>query len=291
MTHETLPDDLAIANPLCLSDLVHSGAMVGEPRTGGKRYWTGHEEKVLREHFPTGGPAACMARLPGRSAGAIYQHANMLGLGSKKPQGGPRGPRWTTNDSIDAIIKRAYAADTSKGAVNALARRIGRPRWWVSKRAVALGIVPPRSKEPVWTEAELELVANHAHKDPRTIRTILKRHGYTRTATAIVVKVKREGIDRTDPDHMTATQLAGVMGIDRNTVARWIEKGWLKAVRRGTARVEAQGGDQWWIKRRDVARFVVDNAAAVDIRKVEKFWFVDLLAQHGGSPRAQGQVA
>jgi hypothetical protein len=31
----------------------------------------------------------------------------------------------------------------------------------------------------------------------------------------------------------------------------------------------------------DIARFVVDNVAAVDIRKVDKFWFVDLLAQRG----------
>ncbi|KKK66329.1 hypothetical protein LCGC14_2965200 [marine sediment metagenome] len=55
-------------------------------------------------------------------------------------------------------------------------------------------------------------------------------------------------------------------------------KGWLKVDRRGTERTPVQGGDMWWIRYAEVRRFVVDNAVAVDIRKVDKFWFIDLLA-------------
>lgn len=281
----------ASAEPLCLSDLVHSGAMVGEQRTGARRFWTGREERLLREHFPAGGLAACLPHLVGRSAGSIYQRANALGLVSPAAKKTPRGERWATSDGIDAIIRRGYAADTHKGAVADLARRLGRPRWWVSKRAVKLGLVPPRRKEPVWSAVELDLIDRHAHKDPATIRAILRKRGFTRTATAIVVKLKREGADRADPDHLTATGLATVMGVDAKVVTRWIDKGWLRAARRGTGRVSVQGGDQWWIHRRDVARFVVGNAAAVDIRKVDKDWFIDLLAEHGRPAHMRADAA
>lgn len=72
------------------------------------------------------------------------------------------------------------------------------------------------------------------------------------------------------------------MGVDAKVVTGWITKGWLKAQRRGTDRTEAQGGDQWWIHRRDVRTFIIQNAAAVDLRKiVDKEWFVDLLANGG----------
>jgi hypothetical protein len=62
-------------------------------------------------------------------------------------------------------------------------------------------------------------------------------------------------------------------------VTGWVNKGWLRAARRGTERTPQQGGDEHWIHMRDVRRFVIDNVAAVDFRKVDKFWLVDLLAQ------------
>jgi hypothetical protein len=48
---------------------------------------------------------------------------------------------------------------------------------------------------------------------------MLKTEGFDRTETAIIVKLKRLGADRTDPHHLNANQLAGVMGVDRKTIA------------------------------------------------------------------------
>lgn len=282
---------VTIAEPLCLKDFLASGAIVGEPRQGSRRFWTGREEKILREQFTASGLAGCLPVLPGRSAAAIYNHAGKLGLVSPQARIAPHGPRWSTSEHIDSFIRREYPANCEKGAVEALARRLGRPRWWVSKRAVKLGLVPPRRKEPTWSAREVELLSEHAHKSAAALRAILKRNGFSRTVTAVMVRLKREGFDRTDPHRLTARQLGEVMGVDGKTVTRWIDKGWLRAKHRGTDRVAAQGGDQWWIHRRDVARFVVDNVAMVDIRKVEKFWFVDLLAEYGGAGRAREEDA
>lgn len=253
--------------------------MVGERRQGSRRFWTGREEKLMRQHYPTGGVPECLPLLTGRSASSIYNRAGTMGL--RQPDKTGRivdRQHWTSNEHIDALIRRTYAADTTRNAIARLAKSCNRPRWWVSKRAMKLGLVQPRFKQPAWTEPEEALILDHAHKAPGTLRKLLARHGFERTETAITVKLKRMGADRTDPDHFTAHALAGVMGVDGKTVTGWIVKGWLKAIKRGTERVAVQGGDEWWIHRRDIRRFIVENTAAVDIRKVEKFWFVDLLA-------------
>jgi hypothetical protein len=256
--------ELAVAAPL--------------PHPKSPRYfWTAREEKLLREHYPLGGLSACMAALPNRSSLSIYQRANALKLKSPKSSDVPRNA-WEASPVIDEQIRRGYQNGIDKGAINDLAKRVGRPRWWVSQRARKLGLVSPRFKEPQWSDAEVALIEKNAHKHPETLRKILLRHGYKRTATSVVVKLKRLGAERSDPDHYTAKGLAQCFGVDPATVSSWCEHGWLCATRRGTDRTPQQGGDMWWIRHKDVRRFVIENAARVDLRKVDKFWFIDLLA-------------
>lgn len=262
-----------------INDLLDTAPMHGAPRSGARRFWTTRELALLREHYPTGGVLACLPRLPGRSARAVYGMACKLrlpGPDTLRREGRPR-QRYSTSPQIDDAIRRGYPKATGVGAVVALAQAVGRPRWWVSRRAAALGLVAPRFRQPPWTDAEAEIVAGNAHRSPATIVRKLRRAGFERTETAVAVKVKRLGADTTDPDHWTARGFAAVMGVDSTTVSAWIAKGWLQAKRRGTERTAAQGGDQWWIHRKAARRFVLENLAAVDLRKVEKYAFVSLL--------------
>lgn len=243
--------------------------------------WTTREVTVVREHYPTGGVPACAPILPRRSYTAIHQMASKLGLLKTDRR---KFTRWTTDEHIDAAIRRTYIENPAKGAIDALAITLMRPRCWVSARARKLGLVQPRFKELPWTQVELDLIADNATKNNQTIARLLKRRGFNRTPTAIVVKLKRLHADRTDLDHYTGRGLADLMGVDSKTVTGWIHKGWLVAKRRGTDRVETQGGDQHWIHRRAVRRFITENTGAVDIRKVDKFWFIDLLTDKTAAP-------
>ena len=241
-----------------------------------RRYWTTKEERVLHALYPTGGPAAVKEKLPHRTLRAIYNRARSVGLVA--PGQPEMRQSWSTSPQIDDAIRRVYQSTPTDGAIDHLAMSCARPRWWVSRRAAALGLVTPRFKEPEWTCEELDLIEQYAHRSSVTIQRILARHGFKRTATAITVKLKRIGADRLDIDHYSATALAGMFGVDATTVSGWIERGWMKARRRGTERTPQQGGDMWWIGRKDVRRFVVENTARVDLRKItDKFWFVDLL--------------
>jgi hypothetical protein len=243
-----------------------------------RRFWTTREERALRESYAAGGVEAALAALPGRSASSIYNHANKLKLVAPATAALQRPrERWTSNEQIDLVIRRAYAAPPTKGGVNRLATTVGRPRCWVSTRARQLGLVAPRFKELPWSSAELEIVREKSWLSLAALKRKLARAGFARTETAIKVKLKRIGADRSDDDRCSARQLAELLGVVCATVTGWIDKGWLTASRIDGDRTLGSGRN-WSIHRRDVRRFIIDNTAAVDLRKVEKFWFVELLS-------------
>ena len=92
----------------------------------------------------------------------------------------------------------------------------------------------------------------------------------------IVLKLKRARC-RASLEGFSARSVANCLGVDDHFVTRAIEAGRLRATRRGTARKPAQGGDIWWIREKHLRAYIVDNIWEIDIRKVDKYWFVDLL--------------
>lgn len=239
----------------------------------GLNRWTPAENRVLREHYARGGTRACLALLPRRTAAAIsHQATHVLKLKA------PRGGRYLATPEVDAAIRRVYRGRIGKGQVADLARRLGYPGWWVKKRAVVLGLVRPRRKEPNWKAAELRIVDKRAHQDLRVIQDHLRRAGYRRSTTGIKIQIVRRGFETGDPHYLTASVLARICGGDIKTVTGWIGKGLLKARRRRTRRLARQGGDHWWIHKRDFRRFVYANAHLVDLRNVEPVLFLELLA-------------
>ncbi len=268
--------------PTGIRDLLDQNPIVGEQKRGARRIWTNKEVATLRATFPTGGVRACLSLLPGRSATSIYQRAAAENLRAPKGKAGASRQRWSGSPQIDAVIRRVYQSTPTKGDIKKLAVTLGRPLWWVCKRAAQLGLSTPRFRELPWSEAELEFVAGNSHKPADALSRMLKHRGFNRTATAITVRLKRLGTPtgkNADIDHYTANQLSKLFGNDRGQVMAWIVKGWLVAERRGTARTSAQGGDEYWIHRQAIRKFVIENTGAFDIRKVEKFWFVEMLTQ------------
>ena len=73
---------------------------------------------------------------------------------------------WRSSPQIDDRIKAAYPKATNKRDVLNLSKALNRPRWWVSKRAMKLGLVEPRFKELPWTKDEIEFIESRAHMSP-----------------------------------------------------------------------------------------------------------------------------
>jgi hypothetical protein len=144
----------------------------------------------------------------------------------------------------------------------------------VNRRARAIGLA--HTKEAYWSQTEEWVLQRWGHLTDAAIRTKLEKAGYKRSLTAVNLKVRRLRIKQ-NLDGYSANRLAEAFGIDRHIIARWIRLGYLRAERRGTARTEAQGGDMYWIRRDDVRTFILGNPEEVDLAKVEKIWFLDLI--------------
>jgi hypothetical protein len=185
--------------------------------------------------------------------------------------------KYIFTDQIDQLIRETYLNDPAaktRSGIRLLANKVGMPHWALKKRARELGLA--RTKEPPWSEPELELLARYAWMSDERIRLKLKSDGYARTVTAIHLKLKRMRFKH-DGSFYSANGLAQALGIDPHAVTRWIKSGHLKAKFRGTARGPQQNGDSYLIHEKDVRRFILEHPTEIDLRKVDQLWFLDLL--------------
>jgi|SRR5579871_5018855 len=176
----------------------------------------------------------------------------------------------------DSLIAEAYRAQRlgNRRAVSVASARLGWPPHAVSKRAGELGLV--RIKERRWSGEEESIIASFGHLTYTGIQQKLADAGFRRTCAAIAVKTTRLRI-KSNLDGYSATSLALAFGVDSHKVLGWISRGLIAANRRGTCRLPAQGGDSWWIPQREVKRFIMRYPEEVDLARVEKFWFLDLI--------------
>lgn len=241
--------------------------------------YTEQEDAFLTENYPRRGARWCADRLPGRTKQAIYDRARRLKLSR-----GAQPVRRQSTDFIDAIIRRYYTGERPRGFVNICSRQVGRDRSWVSRRAVDLGLVKSRDQRP-WTQEELEYVSGRPLVSLHNLSKRMARKGWRRTPGAIAEIRKTGLVETTDPAQFSAAGLAAAMGVTTKAVTNWIDRGLLKATRRGWEITSPIKGDGYTIHERDVAAFVIRYPAHVSLAKMEpnKFWFLDLLSRHAKS--------
>lgn len=237
--------------------------------------WTTTEHAVIRTHYAAGGINACAPLLPKRSRAAIYQQAGILGC---KSANRPAVRQSFSHDlHIDDQIRFAHRTTTNKGDMTALAERVNRPLWWVSRRARDLGLVTPRFSEPAWSAAELRIIDDTADKAPTASLRALKRAGYDRTLTAVIVKRKRLGI--AVPERLgiyTTGQVADLLGYERSTPAKWISQGYLRA----KMTPNSLGFGEASITDAQLREFIVKHPLRVDLRRLplgNRPWLIELL--------------
>ena len=189
-----------------------------------------------------------------------------------------RHPKYVHSLASDQAIRVAYRQlweTHDRRAIAITALRLGWPSWVVKKRAQALGLARTSDKKP-WMPEEEKLLLKIAHHSDAVISLKLREAGFHRTETAVHLKLKRERIRKT-LDGFSAHQLAEAFGVDGHKITRWIAAGILKAERREQARTPQQGGNAFWIRHADVKAFVFRYPEEIDLKTVEKSWFLDIL--------------
>lgn len=185
--------------------------------------------------------------------------------------------KYAFTPAMDDAIRTAYRLFLDQGdrkAIGSCATKLRFPKWAVTRRAAILGLA--RIKEPPWSDAEVALLERWGHLTAAVIQRKLKEAGFGRSVNGVHLKIKRERIKQ-NLDGYSATALALAFGIDSHKITYWINRKMLIASRRGTDRTASQGGDTFWITHTAARDFVLAYPDEVDLRKVDKWWFLDLV--------------
>lgn len=240
--------------------------------------WTAAERDALFEAWPRGGIKAARVVLPGRSDDSLKGKADALNLvivGRKKYT------RYEPSEFIDAAIKRAYLQ--GRPDLPALEKATGRPKGWLKYRAGVMGLRSQAVGRPecAWLAAEDAMIV--AGQDQGlTVTTIHKRlrnAGHQRSLNAVSCRIQNLGLCF-NRSWWTASQVAALLGMDVNSILRWIEKGWLTGTRKAgpSALVEPEERRKMWaISQQAVRDFMLRYPEKWDHRKVRKEVLLDLL--------------
>mgnify|MGYP000151990217 CR=1 FL=1 len=245
-------------------------------------WWTTAEDRTLRHVYPREGVDAAVLALPGRTRRAVCQRAQTLGLSAPRTSraGLPR-VRWPATPEIDAALQREAPACATVAQLRALADRLQRPLPWLRRRCAELGVAAISQPVREWTRAELRLLEQHAHLPAIEISRAMRRAGHRRSAGAVALRLRRIGMDRSDPDSHTTTDISALLGVSSATVSEWIRQHGLRASRRQPDDPAADG-KHYRVHRKDLRAWLRDHPSRVDLAKVDKTWFLDLAL---GSPQ------
>jgi hypothetical protein len=187
--------------------------------------------------------------------------------------------------SLDEPGKRLLIEkyDGTPKTINELVERLRAPRWKIHKWAKQLGLVHTRNNNREWTKQDETYLEANIHK--MNIRAIAKKLG--RTENAVRKRAATIGINKCS-DGYTLRGLALALGCDPRAIKRWIEKGWLRGMRRQTDREQ---GDLWYFSDAAVRDFIKKHPDAIDHRKAAWPWLVDVLCggigELGGNNRVE----
>jgi len=176
-----------------------------------------------------------------------------------------------------------------ESALRKFSKRIKIPYVSLCKKAINSGYALGKSYEiraTAWSKEEVKLIIKHRAYSAQTIRKRLLRHGYSRAASAItnkLLRLKRE-LDEED-EYYSSLKLSECFGVDVGTVINWIEKGFLKAKK---ANEEVKKSNHI-IYDKDIYKFIKKYPAIFDIRKVDKFWFIDILTSKQRKGNKKGE--
>lgn len=203
----------------------------------------------------------------------------------------PAALPWTELD--DAAIKRIYETTDVVEQRRRKARYVAMTRWTgkqVYHRALQLGAIKSKVKEPNWSDAEIDFILSQSGFCVQHIRKKMIKAGFpVRTLSAIGDRLRKEAgsvkVARQDAGVYSGNEVADLLGVDSKTVSSWCRQGLL----RGVYSENSYGPHHAWrIKEKDIRRFVIDHVGRVNFARCDKFWLVDLLCpQHGAKNRVE----
>jgi len=183
--------------------------------------------------------------------------------------------KYTFTPEMDAEILHTYSINTDgRPRLITLARKFRMPRWALYQRALKIGAVQSCHQKRPWRDEEIKILERNARYGPQTIRKRLEKAGFKRSIASIVLKRKRMRL-LSNLEGISAGVCAEFLGVDLHWVLNYIRQGLLKAE---IIRRDSEGKANYYIREKDLRTFIIHNPALIDLRKVEKYYFIELVA-------------
>ena len=186
--------------------------------------------------------------------------------------------KYQFTSDMDKELLYTYSINTdSKPRLINLAKKFNMPRWALYQRALKIGAVTSSHQKKPWTSDEIKILERNARYAPQTIKKRLEKVGFQRSIASIVLKRKRMRF-LSNTEGMSACLCAEFLGVDLHWLLNYIRQGLLKAE---LIRRDRQGKANYYIREKDLRRFIINNPELIDLRKVEKYYFIELVANGG----------
>ena len=183
--------------------------------------------------------------------------------------------KYLFTSEMDKEILYTYSINTdNKPRVINLAKKFNMPRWVIYQRALKIGAVQLSHQKRPWEDEEIKILERNARYEPLTIKKRLAKAGFQRSIASIVLKRKRMRFI-SNLKGMSACLCAEFLGVDLHWVLNHINLGSLKAE---VIRRDREGKANYYIKEKNLRKFIITNPALIDLRKVEKYYFIELVA-------------
>jgi hypothetical protein len=153
------------------------------------------------------------------------------------------------------------------------ARKFNMPRWALYQRALKIGAVQSCHQKRKWEDKEVKILKKNARYAPLTIKKQLERAGFKRSIESIVLKRKRMRL-LSNLERMSACLCAEFFGVDLHWILNQIRSGLLKAE---VIRHDREGKTNYFIREEELRNFIITHPALVDLRTVEKYYFIELV--------------
>lgn len=176
---------------------------------------------------------------------------------------------------MDKELLYTYSINTdNQPRLISLAKKFSMPRWALYQRALKIGAVQSSHQKRPWEDEEIRILGKYARYEPLTIKKRLEKTGFQRSIASIVLKRKRMRL-LSNLEGVSACLCAEFLGVDLHWVLNHISAGSLKAE---VIRRDREGKANYHIREKDLRKFIIENPCLIDLRKVEKYYFIELVA-------------
>jgi hypothetical protein len=163
-------------------------------------------------------------------------------------------------DEMDREIREAWMKARTKkqltAAITLLEKKIGFDRDAIRRRATSMGLNYTRMRP--WAQAELDFLRDHAgERSNWWIARKLKR-----SMCAVRVRASLLGVSVQVHDGYSRAQISQLLGVQHQTVRRWIDNGWLIVTPTSNTVPESS-----------IERFIHHHPEQYDLRRVDQVWF------------------